>query len=59
VAADEAAAGPGWYSLRDRYEAIEVGGLIQTIDHAVATTVSLSIAGKIKRVYDFYTIPKS
>lgn len=46
-----------FFSLRNRYEHVQVGDLIQTIDHAVATTISISIAGKTKSVYDFYGTP--
>lgn len=48
-----------FFSLRDRYESVDVGnGLTERIDHAVATTVSCSIGGKTKSVYDFYGTPE-
>jgi len=48
----------GFFSLNNRYEQVQVRGLIQTIDHAIATTVSISVAGRTKRVYDFYGTPE-
>jgi len=47
-----------FFSLRDRYEQVQVGDLMQTIDHAIATTVSISVAGRTKSVYDFYGTPE-
>ena len=47
----------GFFSLKDRYESIQEGELIRTISHAVATTVSVSVGGKKKSVYDFYGTP--
>ena len=47
-----------FFSLRDRYESIALpNGMIQVIDHAIATTLSVSIGGKTKSVYDFYGTP--
>ncbi len=48
----------GFFSLRDRYDSTDRGnGVTEVIDHAIATTVTLSIAGKKKSVYDFYGTP--
>ena len=47
-----------FFSLRDRYESIALpNGTSQVIDHAIATTLSLSIGGRTKSVYDFYGTP--
>jgi hypothetical protein len=48
-----------FFSLRDRYEFVDLGNDQRVvIDHAIATTVSYTIAGKTKSVYDFYGTPE-
>jgi hypothetical protein len=46
-----------FFGLQDRYVSISMGGGYTTVDHAVATTLSLEIGGRLKSVYDFYGTP--
>jgi hypothetical protein len=47
-----------FFSLKDRYDSIPLpNGLIEVVNHGVATTLTLSIGGKTKQVYAFYGTP--
>jgi hypothetical protein len=47
-----------FFSLRDNYSSIELpNGLIQVRDHGIATTLTLSIGGRSKSVYEFFGAP--
>src|SRR6185436_1621157 len=48
----------GFWSLRDRYEDVELGnGVVRHISELPSTTVVYSVAGKTKSVYDYYGTP--
>jgi hypothetical protein len=48
-----------FFSLEDRYIQKKLeNGLVETIDHSNATTISIIIDGKTKSVYNFYGAPK-
>lgn len=46
-----------FFALQDRYVSIGMGRGYTTVDHAVATTLSLKIGDRQKSVYDFYGTP--
>ena len=48
-----------FFSLKDRYTSKDNGdGTITMIDHAAPVTISITIKGKTKRVYNFYGAPE-
>jgi hypothetical protein len=48
-----------FFSLEDRYIQKKLeNGLVETIDHSNATTISIIIDGKTKSVYNFYGAPQ-
>jgi len=48
-----------FFSLQDRYTQKKLAnGRFEEVDHANATTVSISIDGKIKSIYVFYGAPQ-
>ena len=47
----------GFFRLEDRYSSINFGSFMSSIDHAVGTTLSLSIGNRSKSVYAFFGVP--
>jgi hypothetical protein len=48
-----------FFSLKERYTSRDNGdGTVTVIDHAAPVTISITIKGKTKRVYNFYGAPE-